>query len=128
MCCRPINPPEKGLYALVYVLFSDSNHFVELENLVELTDFLDCALQVIGRIAMPPETIREVIGNRAKLVKAYNLCDGRNTLSEIAKRSRVDLGNLSRTTRRWIQHGIVFSVGEGRENRLLHIYPLRGKD
>ena len=95
---------------------------------MELTDILECALQVMGRIAMPPEKIREVIGNRTKHIKAYNLCDGTNTLSDIAKKARIDQGNLSRTTRRWIEHGIVFSIGEGREGRLLHLYPLPKKE
>ncbi len=95
---------------------------------MELNDFLDCALQVIARIGLPPEKIREVIGNRAKHIKAYNLCDGKNPLNHIAKKARIDQGNLSRTTRRWIEQGIMFSIGTGREARLLHIYPLPKKE
>ena len=95
---------------------------------MELTDLLACALQAVGRIAIPPEKIREVIGGRAKQLKAYNLCDGKKSLKEIARKAKIDRGNLSRTTQRWIEHGIVFSLGEGREARLLRIYPLPKPD
>jgi hypothetical protein len=101
---------------------------VESEKQMELADFLGCALQVIGRVAMPPEKIRKVIGNRPKHMNAFNLCNGKNTLVEIAKKARIDQGNLSRTTNRWLEQGIIFSIGEGKESRLLHIYPLPKKD
>ena len=91
---------------------------------MELNDFLNCTLQVIARVAMPPDKIREVIGDRAKQLKAYNLCDGTNTLGEIAKKARIDQGNFSRTSTRWIEQGILFSVGQGNDRRLLHLYPL----
>ena len=91
---------------------------------MELDDLLRCTLQVIAKVAMPPEKIREVIGDRKKQLKAYNLCDGKNTTIEIAKKARVDQGNFSRTATRWIEHGIVFSVGKGLDKRLLHLYPL----
>ena len=95
---------------------------------MELNDLLRCTLQVIARVAMPPEKIREVIGDRKKQLKAYNLCDGNNTLGEIAKKAKVDQGNFSRTASRWIEHGIIFSVSEGSEKRLLHLYPLPKND
>jgi hypothetical protein len=93
-------------------------------DLLETNDLLRCALQVVGRIAMPSAKIREVIGNRPKQLRAYNLCNGEHTLTEISRKARINMGNLSRTTRRWVEHGIIFVVGEGAERRPLHIYPL----
>jgi hypothetical protein len=95
---------------------------------MEIVDLLKCAIQVIAKVAMPPEKIREVIGDRKKQLKAYNLCDGMNSLVQIAKKAKIDQGNFSRTASRWIEHGIIFSVGEGSEKRLLHVYPLPKKD
>ncbi len=92
---------------------------------METNDLLRCAVQVIGRIAVPPEKVRKIIGeSKKKQLKAYNLCDGTRTLVKIAKKAKIDEGNLSRTVNRWLEHGIVFSVAEGSDKRLLHIYPL----
>jgi hypothetical protein len=95
---------------------------------MKIEDFLPCALQVLGRATMPPENVRRIIGDRKKQLQAFNLCDGTNTLKQIAKRSRINQGNLSRTMSRWREHGIVFLVGEGKDARLLHIYPLPKKE
>jgi len=91
---------------------------------MEPNDLLPCALQLLGRIAIPPEHIRDIIGGKKKQLEAFNLCDGTRTLKEIAKKAGIDQGNFSRTVDRWKAHGIVFSIREGRESRILHVYPL----
>ena len=91
---------------------------------MELNDLLACTLQVIAGVAMPPEKIREIIGDGEKQLKAYNLCDGKNTVGEIAKKAKINQGNFSRTASRWIEHGIIFSVTDGTEKHLLHLFPL----
>jgi len=91
---------------------------------MDAKDFYDCALQLIGRGTIPPERVREIIGSRKKQIRAFNLCDGKRTLREIATKANIDIGNLSRTTTRWREQGILFEIGEGRDSRLLHIYPL----
>lgn len=96
---------------------------------MELNDLLGCALQMIARVAMPAEKVYEIInsgksGRKKKQLKAYNLCDGTKSLTEIAKKAGIKQGNLSRTAKRWIQSGIMFSLREGQETRLLHLYPL----
>lgn len=96
---------------------------------MELNDLLTCALQVLGRMAIPPAKIREVIGEKKKKqLKAYNLCDGTRTLGEIAKRAKLNQGNFSKTAKRWIEHGILFAFTDGVEKRLLHVYPLPKKE
>jgi len=85
---------------------------------------LQCLLHVIGRIAIPPEKVQDVIGSGKKQIKAFNLCDGTNNQSDIAKKTKIDPGNLHRTLNRWIQHGIIFRIGEGKDTRLLHIYSI----
>jgi DNA-binding MarR family transcriptional regulator len=55
---------------------------------------------------------------------AFNLCDGSRGQSEIAKEVKLDPGNFSRTVARWVEAGIVIRMGEGREAKLLHIYPI----
>jgi hypothetical protein len=91
---------------------------------MEINDLLRCALQVLGQAAVPVDRVREVVGNGKKQVKAFNLCDGNLNQSEIAKKCKMDPGNLSRTFARWKENGILFVLGEGRAATFLHIYPL----
>lgn len=92
---------------------------------MESNDLLECALQVLARIAIPPEKVREIIGEgKKKHINAYNLCDGKTTLSDIARKAHLNQGNLSRTTTRWVEQGILFAIGEGPAKRFLHMYPL----
>jgi len=92
---------------------------------MELNDLLRYAVQVYARNSIPPEKVREIIGDtKKKQLKAYNLCDGTRTLREVAKEARIDEGNFSKTADRWVENGIAFSTTEGGERRLLHLYPL----
>ena len=59
-----------------------------------------------------------------KQLRAYNLCDGSRTQADIAKELGLDPGNFSKTLTRWIDEGIVIRIGEKRESRPLHVYPL----
>jgi DNA-binding HxlR family transcriptional regulator len=96
---------------------------------MEINDLLRCTLQILGRAVMPSEKIRKIIGEKKKKqIKAFNLCDGTRMVTEIAKESRINQGNLSRTLSRWCESGIVFRIGEGKDAKFLHIYPLAKKE
>ena len=45
---------------------------------------------------LPEDRVRETIGNGPKNFKAFNLCDGFHTQTEIASKVHIDQGNLSR--------------------------------
>lgn len=81
-------------------------------------------IQVIGRAAIPLATVQEVVGSGRKQITAFNLCDGTLTQSEVAQKTRIDQGQLSRTFTRWVQNGVAFWIGEGKEARLLHVFPI----
>jgi len=85
---------------------------------------LECLVHVIGRVAVKLDEIREVVGSGAKQVQAFNLCDGSLTLTAVAKKTGLDAGNLSRAVDRWVKSGVMFRFEEGKEVRLLHIYPI----
>jgi len=90
-----------------------------------VADLLKCAIQVLGRIAIPPERVREVVGARGKKqIRAFNLFDGTRTMAEVAKKAKIDQGNLSRTVGRWVANGFAYWIGAGNESRLLHVYPI----
>ena len=91
-------------------------------------ELLQCLVQVVGRFAMPADRLRAVVGTGKNRVKAFNLCDGTHTVSEIARSSKINQGNLSRSIALWVQHGIVFWMGSGKEARVFHIYPIPLKE
>jgi hypothetical protein len=87
---------------------------------------LRAILGVVARQAFPVEKLREIVmkGSGDKQLRAFNMCDGTKGQSDIAKTLKLDSGNFSRTVMRWIDAGVLFRVGEGREAKLLHVYPL----
>lgn len=94
---------------------------------MELQDtFLRAILATVARQTFSPAKILEIMGPAAgeKQHRAFNLCDGTRTQSEIAKELGLDSANFSKTINRWIDEGIVIRVGEKRETRPLHVYPL----
>lgn len=86
---------------------------------------LRAVLSVTARQTFPPDKLAEMVGP-TKQVKAFNLCDGSQSQTDIAKSLKLDSGNFSRTVARWVEEGIVFRLGEGRDAKLLHVYPLNG--
>jgi hypothetical protein len=91
------------------------------------TDLLRALLTVTGRAALPVEKLAGIVqsaGAGEKQLAAYNMCDGNRGQSEIAKALSLDAGNFSRTVGRWIDAGIVFRLGDGRDAKLMHVYPL----
>jgi hypothetical protein len=88
---------------------------------------LRAILSVTSRQAFPPDRLVEIVlfkGAGDKQLLAFNMCDGTKGQTEIAKALKIDSGNFSRTVSRWIDAGIVFRLGEGRDAKLLHVYAL----
>jgi hypothetical protein len=86
-------------------------------------DLLRVLIRVTGRVAVSPDELRELVtGGKAesKTTRAYNLCDGKRSQSEIATQVGMDRGNFSKALARWERLGIAFRVGECP----LHLYPL----
>ncbi len=88
--------------------------------------YLRAILATVARQTFTPQRIIEIMGPQAseKQYRAFKLCDGSRTQSEIAKELGLDSSNLSKSISRWIDEGIIIRVSEGRDNRPVHIYPL----
>lgn len=89
-----------------------------------LEQLIECLIHVVGRAAMPEARVLEIVGNGPKQIKAFNLADGTRTQSEIARKARIDQGSLSRTAARWVECGVAFWIGNGKEARVMHIYQI----
>jgi DNA-binding MarR family transcriptional regulator len=91
------------------------------------SDLLRALLTVTARTTFPIEKLAGIVqsaGAGEKQLAAYNMCDGNHGQTEIAKALSLDAGNFSRTVGRWIDAGVVFRLGEGRDAKLMHVYPL----
>lgn len=88
--------------------------------------YLRAILATVARQAFPPDKILEIMGPQAseKHRKAYNMCDGTKTQSEIVKKLGIDNSNFSKTLGRWVDAGICVRVGDGRDALPMHVYPL----
>lgn len=85
-------------------------------------------LATVGRATFPPDTLHKIIAptvGSAKQVQAYNLCDGETPQAEIARRAKLDKGNLSKTITKWVEAGVVIRVGP--EGHPLGLYKLLPK-
>lgn len=88
---------------------------------------LRAILSAVARQTFPVDRLLEIVlptGASAKQLAAYNHCDGTKGQGEIAKALKLDAGNFSRTVSRWVDEGVVVRLGEGRDAKLLHVYPL----
>lgn len=89
--------------------------------------YLRAILATVARQTFPTSSVRDLVAigsDKAKQLQAYNLCDGSRSQAEVAKAAGLDQGSFSRTIGRWMDAGIVIRVGEGRDVRPLHVYPL----
>jgi hypothetical protein len=86
--------------------------------------WLQCLVHIIGRAVIPAEKVYEIVGTGKKQIKAFNMCDGSMSQTEVSKKTAINQGNLSRTFNKWVDNGIAFWIGEESNARLLHIYPL----
>jgi CRP-like cAMP-binding protein len=88
--------------------------------------YLRAILATVARQTFAPARLVEIIGQGAgdKQHRAFNLCDGSRSQAEIAKELGLDQSNFSKTLNRWVDEGIVVRVGDKRDARPLHVYPL----
>lgn len=93
----------------------------------EDTLLLRAILSMTARQAFSFDSLLGIVGSGDKQLRAFNMCDGSNTQSDIAKATKIDPGNLSKTVARWVEAGIVLRLGEGRDTPLLRICPLPAK-
>jgi hypothetical protein len=83
--------------------------------MAETEELLRILIQLNARHVFPEEMLRPVVGTSERQMQAYNLCDGTRTQAEIAKAAKLDQGQFSRTSSRWIEEGVLFKLGTGRD-------------
>lgn len=91
---------------------------------MDTNDLLRFGLHTLGRLAISPQEVRDIVDTGPGRVEAFNLCDGSRNQREIATAAGIDPGNLSRAITRWREHGVIFVMGSDKSATYLHIYPL----
>jgi hypothetical protein len=89
------------------------------------SDLLRVLVALAGRIAFPPEQLRQIVGPYSA---AYNMCTGELTLSSIARVTGFDKSNLRKAILRWEEAGAIFRVGPDGLPLRLYALPTRGGD
>jgi len=83
----------------------------ELRKMIKQNEVI---ISLLGRIAFKPEEVRRIVTykkqNPENYIKGYNACDGKHSLSEIAKIVGVTPGTLSPILAEWEEIGIVYEV------------------
>jgi len=95
----------------------------------QLNTYIKAMMSLIARQTFSPEKLRDLVSPRSNmtLLKAYNKCEDDLSQTEITNLLDIDPGYFSRVTKQWIDDGIILKVGEGRNTRLVHVYPLPDK-
>ena len=86
--------------------------------------YLRAILATVARQTFPPALLVELVGRGEKQLRAFNLCDGTRTQGEIATELKLDASNFSKSLGRWIDAGVAIRIGEGRDVRPIHVYPI----
>ena len=89
----------------------------------------DMMISLLGRMAFPNDMLKEIIRKGSKkpdeMLAAYNLCDGKTTITDIAKRAEIAQPSLSVAIDKWEQEGIITKIGAGAEVFPKKLYRVR---
>ena|SRR2546425_6826138 len=98
-------------------------------DIAELARQNEVMISLLGRIAFTDDRVREIVTrkkqNPKKYVDGYNACDGRHTVSEIAKIVGVNQSTLSPILQDWENAGIVFVVEKPGGKFYKKLFPIR---
>jgi DNA-binding MarR family transcriptional regulator len=68
-------------------------------------------ISLLGRLVFPEEKLKQLITKNSKkpneMIKSYNCCDGKRSVSQIAKKCGVAQPSLKLAVDRWENEGII---------------------
>jgi len=100
----------------------------ENEKLDKIIHQNEVVISLLGRIAFTKEAVREIVTQRKQnpenYIRGYNACDGKHTLSELAKIIEVKPGTLSPILSDWEEIGIIYEVQKAGGKYYKKIFPI----
>ena len=86
-------------------------------------------ISLLGRIAFKNDELKVVVTKGGKkpeeMVRAYNLCDGATSITEIAKKAGVGQPSLTAAVDKWERSGIIFRKKKGKEVLPLRLFEIQ---
>ena len=110
---------------LLFLPKFQSNEYVLIWEQDLQEQLLKAIVGLLARQTFSVSDVLQIIGpDKETQFKAYNLCDGTRSQSDIAKACKLDKGSFSRTLSRWVDERIVIRLDENGEKTLLHVFPI----
>lgn len=92
----------------------DKNDKDLIDVLKEIKLRYDIIISLLAKQVFKPEIIKESIIKKARdkkrILKCFNLCDGKMNLTDIAKKAKIDPGALSRRVDSWEKEGFIIKI------------------
>ncbi|MBI4009672.1 MAG: hypothetical protein HY361_00560 [Candidatus Aenigmarchaeota archaeon] len=89
----------------------------------------EVVVALLGRMVFPENELKNIIMKKKKkpedYIRAYNLCDGEHSLTEIAAAIKVSTGTLSPILAYWKSIGIVYEINETGRRVYKNLYSLK---
>lgn len=88
--------------------------------------YLRAMMSLIARQTFSTERLAQIVSptTNAKLILAFNLCDGSRTQADIVGELKLDRGNFSKTVKKWEEEGAIVRTESENGTALVHVFPL----
>ncbi len=87
-------------------------------------------ISLLGRMAFGEDKLRKMIlkgSKKQSILKAYNLCDGRRKIKEIAKVVGITSAGVGAAVTKWEKMGIILKYEDGRDVIPMKLYTVSEK-
>jgi DNA-binding MarR family transcriptional regulator len=95
----------------------------------EVTRWKELIISLLGRIAFKNDELKNMVTKGSKkpekMMRAYNLCDGTTSVTEIARRAGVAQPSLTIAVDKWERSGIIFKKKKGQEVLPLRLFEIQ---
>ena len=85
-------------------------------------------ISLLGRIAFKNDELKSLVTKGSKkpeqMMRAYNLCDGATSVTEIAKEADIVQSSLTEAVDKWERIGIILKKKKGREVMPLRLFEI----
>ncbi len=97
----------------------------EIKKLIRQNEII---ISLLGRLAFKPEDIRRIVTSKKRnpenYIDGYNACDGKHSVSEIARIIGVTQGTLSPILAEWEELGIIYEIERPKGKFYKKLFPI----
>ena len=97
----------------------------ELKKIIKQNEVI---ISLLGRIAFTPDKVRDIVTrkkqNPQNYINGYNACDGKHSVSDIARIIGVTPGTISPILAEWEEIGIIYEVEKPKGKFYKKLFPI----